>query len=207
MKLEHLLFTACAVCLAACASSGVVVVRTMPEGSNVFVIDPKSGQGALIGQSPMSFRRQERTTKGSDVIQLRIEKDGFQSKTPSVAAFGGGTTYLDVELAPVVVAKGEIRDSFEKVRAHMSNTQRLVVTNRYTEALGEAEKVIELDPKNVEAYAAKGSILFLMKDTEGARTAWSKALELNPGYESVRNSLIELNMESSERRPAGEGRK
>jgi hypothetical protein len=191
--------------LGACSSTGSVVVRSTPLGAKVFVVSPKSGQAALIGQTPLSFSRSEHMAKGSDVIQLRIEKDGFQARTPAVAAFGGKTTYLDVELAPLSVAKSEIRDSFEQVRAAMSNMNRLVHAQRYLDALSEVDRVIALDPKNAEAHAARGSVLYLMKDREGAARAWEKALELNPGYDSVRSSLIELNLDMRNREPAKEG--
>ncbi len=204
-KLNLILNTSLLCLIVSCATSaGMVVVKSEPSGAQVFVVDPKSGQSALIGETPLGFKRAERITPGSDVIQLRIEKDGFQSKVPAVAAFGGGTTYLQVQLSPAVVAKGEIRDSFEKARAHVSNMNRLVVTTRYSEALSEAERIIELDPKNAEAHAAKGSILYLMKDVDNARVSWSKALELNPNFESVRNSLIELNIDSNNRQPSRE---
>lgn len=186
-----------------CSSSGEVVVRSEPTDAQVYIVDPKTGQNALLGQTPVSFSKAERASKDSEVILLRIEKEGYQARSPSVSAFGGGTSFLDIKLMPAGVAKNEIRDSFEKARQHIVMMQRMVVANRYSDALVEVEKVIELDPKNIEAYAAKGSIHYLMKDIESARFAWSKALELNPNYESVRSSLMELNALEAERKPSG----
>jgi hypothetical protein len=193
-------------CLLSCSSSGSVVVRSEPANAQVYVVDSASGQSALIGQTPLTFSRIEKATKGSDIIQLRVEKDGFQARTPAVASFGGGTTFLDVELIPAVVARGEVRESFEKARQYLGNANRLVLSKRYADALGEIEKVIELDPKNTEALAAKGSILYLMKDFDGAATSWSRALELNPNFDTVRSALIDLNMEGKTRTPAQENK-
>jgi Flp pilus assembly protein TadD len=70
-----------------------------------------------------------------------------------------------------------------------------VLGQRYSEALARVEKVIELDPRSAEALAAKGSILFLMRDFEGARDSWTRSLELNPSQASVREALLDLNIQ------------
>ncbi|MBS1985200.1 MAG: PEGA domain-containing protein [Bdellovibrionales bacterium] len=183
--------------LMGCSSSGGVVVRSVPAGAKVYALDPKTGEGALIGETPLSFDKRTQAPEGVDVIQLRLEKEGYQSKNTAIAVFGSGTTYLDMILQSGAVTKGEIRESFDLVRAHDRRMNELVLENRYAEALAEAEQILKLDPKNAETFAAKGSILFLMKDVDGARSAWSQALALNPGNEEVRNALLDLNISSA----------
>lgn len=190
--------------LAGCASTGTVVVRSSPPDAQVYFVDPQSGQNALIGKTPLTFDRAQKAQKGSEVIQLRIEKEGYEPKYAAVASFGGETTFVDAQLASVGVAKGEVRQAFEMSRTLLSEANRLVLGKRFSEGLVRVEKVLEMDPKNFEAHAAKGSILYLMRDYDGARQSWSRALELNPGYETVRASLIELNLKNSERSPAQE---
>jgi Flp pilus assembly protein TadD len=87
----------------------------------------------------------------------------------------------------------------------MIEANRLAAAKRFSEALVRVEKVLETDPKNDEAYAAKGSLMYLMKDYEGAQGAWRKALELNPSNDMVRASLVDLNlnMDAPNRSPAG----
>ena len=183
--------------LAGCSSSGGVVVRSVPTGAKVFALDPKTGEGALIGETPLTFDKRSQAPEGVDVIQLRIEREGYQSKNTAVAVFGSGTTYLDMTLQSGAVAKEGVRESFDLVRAHDRRMNQLVLENRYSEALAEAEQILKLDPKNAETFAAKGSILFLMKDSEGARSAWSQALALNPSNEDVRNALFDLNVSNA----------
>jgi len=142
----------------------------------------------------LSFERSTYAKAGKDVIQVRIEKEGFEPKYSAVASFGGETTFLDLKLNTIEVAKSEIRQSFELSRSMMVDANRLVVGKRFGEALTKVEKVIEIDPKNADAHAAKGSILFLMKDFEGASH-----------FESVRSSLIDLNLRNIERAPASKG--
>ncbi len=179
---------------AGCASTGAVVVRTDPPAAKVFYVDMESGQSALIGETPLSFDRKEQA-KGKDVIQLRVEKEGFQSAYSAVASFSGETTFVDMKLATLQSAKAEVQQAFDASRSLLAEANRLVLGQRYSEALARVEKVIELDPRSAEALAAKGSILFLMRDFEGARDSWTRSLELNPSQASVREALLDLNIQ------------
>lgn len=188
-----------------CTTPGKVVVRSKPEAASVYLLDQKSGQAALIGKTPMSFDRKERASEGSDLIQLRIEKEGYEPRYAAVTTFGTEATYLDVQMQTPLLAKGEVREAFEKSRQLMEDVNRFLLSKRYTEALMAIEKVLQLDPKNAEGHAAKGSILYLMKDYEGATSSWTHALERNPSLDAVRESLIQLGNERPSRAPAGTG--
>jgi hypothetical protein len=190
--------------LAGCASSGTVVVRTDPPDAKVFMVDIKSGQNSLLGSSPLTFKKNIDEAKGAEVLHLRLEKEGFESKFTSVATISDETTFLDVKLSTTLSANNEVRKAFEVNRQLMNEAARLAAGKRFSEALVRIEKVLEVDPKNDEAYAAKGSLMFLMKDYEGAQSAWRKSLEINPSNDVVRAALVDLNisMDTSKRVPA-----
>lgn len=202
--IKHLIVVLTAGSITACASKSTVVVRSSPPEASVYFVDPVSGQNALVGKTPVTFDRDAHRKEGSEVIQLRIEKEGFEPRYAAVAAFGGETTFVDLKLAGAGVAKAELRQSFELSRSLLAEANRLVLAKRFSEALTRIEKVVEMDPRNSEAVAAKGSVLYLMKDYEGARTSWTRALELNPGFDSVRSSLVDLNLNQADRSPAQE---
>lgn len=186
----------------ACTSTGSVVVRSQPPAAKVYYIDMESGQSALIGETPLTFNRRDHA-KGKDVIQLRVEKEGFQSAYSAVASFSGETSFVDLKLATLQSAKAEVQQAFDAARSLLAEANRLVLGQRFSEALARVEKVIELDPRNAEALAAKGSVLFLMKDLEGARDSWTRSLELNPAQSSVRESLLDLSVQlNGSRMPA-----
>lgn len=185
--------------VSSCAHKGKVVVRTNPPDALVYLIDLRTGQNALLGKTPYSFDRIEKSKQNennSDILQLRIEKDGFEPQYTAVTAFGGETTYLDVQLQTVGQSTQKVKKAFEESRALLQEALRLILSKRYSDALFKIEKIIEMDPKNSEAYAAKGSVLYLMKDLEGAKTSWTKALELNPSNDTVRACLLDLNFQS-----------
>jgi hypothetical protein len=189
----------------ACSTTSKVVVRSEPIDAKVYLVDTSTGQNALIGNTPISFDRGNKSKDGKDVLQLRVEKDGFEPRYTAIAAFGGETTFVDVKLNSLSVANEEIRKSFELSRSLLLEANRLVMAKRFSEALTRTEKILELDPKNADAHAAKGSILYLMKDNDGARQAWTRALEINPSFEGVRSSLIDLSLQDVDRSPASNG--
>ncbi len=190
--------------LSGCATTGTVVVRTNPPDANVYLFDTKTGSSSILGKSPLTFSKDLAAANGAEVFQIRVEKEGFETKYSSIAAFGKDTTYVDLKLSSPLSSNDEVRKAFEVNRQLMQEATRLAAGKRFSEALLRVEKVIETDPKNDEALAAKGSVLYLMKDYEGAQTAWKKSLEVNPSNESVRGSLVDLNinMDSKSRSPA-----
>lgn len=193
--------------IVACATKSTVVVRSEPVNAKVYLVDAKSGQNALIGNTPLTFERELYAKKDSDILQIRLDKAGYESKYTAVASFGGEITFVDVDLPSILEGKKEVSEAFETSRVLLTEANRLVLSKRFPEALTRIEKILEVDPKNPEGHAAKGSVLYLMKDYEGAHGAWTKALELNPSFESVRSSLIDLNTQFKIRKPSSaEGR-
>jgi tetratricopeptide (TPR) repeat protein len=194
-SLNHLLASGLFILIGlGCASTNSVVIRSDPPAAKVFYVDMDSGQAALIGETPVTFERQDHAN-GKDVIQLRLEKEGYQSAHSAVASFSNQVTFVDLKLATVQNAKAEVQQAFEASRSLLIEANRLILGQRFSEGLSRVEKIIELDPKNAEAFAAKGSILYLMKDFDGARESWTKSLELNPSQSLVRESLLDLNLQ------------
>jgi tetratricopeptide (TPR) repeat protein len=59
-------------------------------------------------------------------------------------------------------------------------------------SLKDIEKVLELEPRHFGALAGKGMILQRQKKYSAAMDAYREALTLNPGMESVKDALKEL---------------
>ncbi|NJL24587.1 MAG: tetratricopeptide repeat protein [Calothrix sp. SM1_5_4] len=131
------------------------------------------------------------------MIQIRVEKEGFESKYASLSVLGRETTFMDLKLSSAQAASTEVRKAFELNRQLLQEANRLAAAKRFSEALARIERVIETDPKNDEAHAAKGSLMYLMKDFDGAQTAWKRALQLNPSNDLVRSSLVDLNLNTN----------
>ena len=61
--------------------------------------------------------------------------------------------------------------------------------DNYMGALTDIENAIKLDDTQALSYAIKGSIMYKLGNTQAAKTAWQKALSLNPKLKSVELSL------------------
>ncbi len=115
--------------LAACSSLGTVVVRSNPPDANVYLFDPNTGQNAALGKTPLTFNKSLAKDTKSEVLQIRIEKEGFEAKHASVAAFGRQTTYVDIKLSSVLGANADLHRAFEVNRQLMLEANRLALAN------------------------------------------------------------------------------
>lgn len=63
---------------------------------------------------------------------------------------------------------------------------------RFHAARADLLKAVSLDPGDVLAFHLLGHTLAALKDFAGARAAWTRVLELNPGFQPARDRLREL---------------
>lgn len=73
--------------------------------------------------------------------------------------------------------------------SHFNKANELAELGRFSEALAELEKSLELNPYYAKAYNDMGYILFKTDKSEEAVTYFNKAMELDPGYASACNNL------------------
>lgn len=72
---------------------------------------------------------------------------------------------------------------------YSNRSNALVQLKRYQEALADAERTVELDPKFARGYGRKGVALFYLQRYEEAAAAYSKGLELEPNNEGFAEEL------------------
>ncbi|XP_077984970.1 peptidyl-prolyl cis-trans isomerase D-like isoform X2 [Glandiceps talaboti] len=75
-----------------------------------------------------------------------------------------------------------------------------VKLNLYQEALGNAEKALDIDPKNVKGYFRKAQALAGMRDFERALMELSEALKLEPNDKGIRNEITKVKHQLDERK-------
>ncbi len=75
---------------------------------------------------------------------------------------------------------------------HLSASMANFYKEDYREALQEVEMAIQLNPDLAVAYARRGSIYFKLGDTQRATINWNLALQLDPEYDDIRNTLTAL---------------
>ena len=83
-------------------------------------------------------------------------------------------------------------DDMQKFLDSYEEAQRLFYANNYPGALKAIHNALRIMPTAVQGFKLKGSILYKMKDKQGALKAWQAALELDPKAEDVRKSIASL---------------
>lgn len=78
----------------------------------------------------------------------------------------------------------------------VSTAQKYLIENNYEQAIAEFNKIIEIDPMNVDAYVGIADAYIGMGDTEKAIEWLEKGYALT-GDERIKNMIDELNFENS----------
>ncbi len=76
---------------------------------------------------------------------------------------------------------------------HLSRSLRLFYNEEYDDALIEINEALEYNPNLALAYARRGSIYYKLNQIDRATINWNIALQIDPGYDEVRNILRALN--------------
>ena len=76
---KQLIFIYALINLASCASNQSVNIKTLPDKSNVKLINT-NGEVTELGESPLSISHNE-LFKGNHLIKLQISKDNFKDET------------------------------------------------------------------------------------------------------------------------------
>jgi len=76
---------------------------------------------------------------------------------------------------------------------HLAYAQLLVQSNYMASALRPLERAVTLEPENIVALNMLGSINMSLGQSDEAREAFEKSLEINPGQPRTRQSLDQLN--------------
>ena len=82
----------------------------------------------------------------------------------------------------------------EKVAAHLGKSRALYDQAIYDKARIEARNVLQIDPKNADAYYLLGLIDEERQEWQRALANYSKAVELNPGDLQAKVRLGRLNL-------------
>lgn len=78
---------------------------------------------------------------------------------------------------------------FSEATKHMLSAQALFYRKSYWKALEETNRAMSLVPSSAQAYALKGSIYYKMGRKKEAKSAWKRAVKLDPSLTEVKDSL------------------
>jgi tetratricopeptide (TPR) repeat protein len=81
---------------------------------------------------------------------------------------------------------------YNKALFNLQEAQKLFSERRYPQALAEINKSVDSAPNMALAYAVRGSIYYMLRQFQEAKSSWEKALELDPSMDNVRAILYRM---------------
>jgi tetratricopeptide (TPR) repeat protein len=185
----------------ACSTSTTVIIKSNPDKAKIYVSDFSSEDKKLLGETPFSGRSDEikKVSNGSGPVFFTLEKEGYFSQRLFVTELNAAELSVNMNLIPERVV--EQSAFLDEVISGLFESQRLVKSKRFEEALSLLGKLEEKMPFISSIYEIKGGIYFLQKNYGAALEAFNLALKYNPkNIESrrMKNALLELSGQSLE---------
>lgn len=100
---------------------------------------------------------------------------------------------LEDSVASLQLARHVSDAQINQALKHLSRSLRLFYNEEYEDALIEINQALEYNPNLALAYARRGSIYYKLNQIDRATINWNIALQIDPGYDEVRNILRALN--------------
>lgn len=100
---------------------------------------------------------------------------------------------LEDSVASLQLARHVSDAQINQALKHLSRSLRLFYNEEYEDALIEINEALEFNPNLALAYARRGSIYYKLNQIDRATINWNIALQIDPGYDEVRNILRALN--------------
>ncbi len=100
---------------------------------------------------------------------------------------------LEDSVASLQLARHVSDAQVNQALKHLSRSLRFFYNEEYEDALTEINEALEYNPNLALAYARRGSIYYKLSEIDRATINWNIALQIDPGYDEVRNILRALN--------------
>jgi|GEM_PF-4261447 len=130
----------------------------------------------------------------SDVVPEQIGEEYEEPLFDLNAAISDGNELLAAgeNIRALEIFEKVIENAPDKVEGYLGKARALDATGKWGQALQMVNKAQEIDPQSVEALELKGDIFAGQNKTEMARSAYTQALEIEPGNTDIRNKLSAL---------------
>ena len=124
---------------------------------------------------------------------LRMSASEIQQLNRMVEQLEQRNRVLEDSVASLQLARHVSDAQINQALKHLSRSLRLFYNEKYDDALIEINQALEFNPNLALAYARRGSIYYKLNQIDRATINWNIALQIDPGYDEVRNILRALN--------------
>lgn len=124
---------------------------------------------------------------------LRMSNSEIEQLNRMVEHLEQRNQVLEDSVASLQLARHVSDAQVNQALKHLSRSLRLFYNEEYDDALIEINQALEYNPNLALAYARRGSIYYKLNQIDRATINWNIALQIDPGYDEVRNILRALN--------------
>jgi hypothetical protein len=124
---------------------------------------------------------------------LRMSSSEIEQLNRMVEHLEQRNQVLEDSVASLQLARHVSDAQINQALKHLSRSLRLFYNEEYEDALIEINEALEYNPNLALAYARRGSIYYKLNQIDRATINWNIALQIDPGYDEVRNILRALN--------------
>lgn len=158
--------------------AGNLIVKTWPAKSDVYVVQPNSGQEFKVGKTPIVLSEGEVFDKidGSFYI-VRIKRTGYEPYSVFVAKTRGSDIEIQANLQLPSDQSTKIIDSYVE---NIFEAQRLIQSKNFPLAHQSLDKLLKKYPSYSKPYELKGDTFYLQKKLKNALYFYRKAYKANP---------------------------
>ncbi len=100
---------------------------------------------------------------------------------------------LEDSVASLQLARHVSDAQINQALKHLSRSLRMFYNEEFEDDVIEINEALEYNPNLALAYARRGSIYYKLSQIDRATINWNIALQIDPGYDEVRNILRALN--------------
>lgn len=156
------------------------------RSSQVFDQLARTGEWAVVYMDNRGFVMVRRTPENADLIA----SEEFRIVRPS----SWGQTPVNASTAPAVLAESEraIGNCPSSSFGYFYKLRAEAVMGRYDDAISTGQTIIEMNPRNAQVHSFVGSMYEALGRTQDAIEMYDRALAINPGLKSARDSLTRL---------------
>ena len=191
-------------------STSALRVQTVPEGAEIYLIRGSSPP-ARIGKSPQTLDSQTAPDLFSENLELRVEKDGFQSVhvvLPRSTTISTGRVSLQLKESRLPESCVKADAATNDVARGVAEVQSLIQRRKYEDAERRAKELTGKYGTIAVFHMLLGNALYLRKELPAALAAYRKAKELEPGNLETGRMIEKIaritgSTPEAERAPAG----
>ena len=176
--------------MTSCSTTTKFKVKSDPLQSDVFVLNPKTGDRKNIGKTPLEIPAGDLKTSVGDIASgefftLTVEHEGYKPESFSIPASRFGTMVTEVNAKLKTSNVIEESRLAKTVLDQLFLAQKFALTNQFERAQIEIDKILGNFPGFPRALTMRASIYFAQRNYPESLRWYEEAIKHDPQLEDA----------------------